>query len=130
MKPIFCCDFDGVIHSYTTENTPWDPTFIPDPPVLGAFDFLREMTKHARVMVYSSRSHQDGGIEAMQQWMRRWAIIGAEGGAPTLAWMEEIEWPTYKPSAKLTLDDRALLFTGTFPDPQVILTFKPWNKKD
>jgi len=38
-KPILCLDFDGVIHSYSSGWKGAD--VIPDPPVPGAFDFIR-----------------------------------------------------------------------------------------
>jgi hypothetical protein len=43
--------------------------------------------------------------------------------------MDNISWPTQKPAASLTIDDRALCFTGIFPDAAEILAFKPWNKR-
>lgn len=33
-----------------------------------------------------------------------------------------------KPPAMLTIDDRAICFSGLWPDPQQLLQFKPWNK--
>jgi hypothetical protein len=53
-KPILCCDFDGVIHSYTS---PWiDEATIPDPPVPGALRWLWKATEWFDVQIYSSRS--------------------------------------------------------------------------
>jgi len=40
-----------------------------------------------------------------------------------------IEWPLSKPPAMVTLDDRAIQFTGTWPRPAVLVGFKPWNAK-
>ena len=53
-KPILCLDFDGVIHSYTSG---WQGAGVAaDPPVKGTLEYLIEVTKYYRVMIYSSRS--------------------------------------------------------------------------
>jgi len=40
-----------------------------------------------------------------------------------------LKWPTEKPAAMVTIDDRALTFDGTWPTIDVLKAFKPWNKK-
>lgn len=126
-KPILCLDFDGVIHSYTTGWKGAD--VIPDPPVSGAFEFMRFALEHFEVYIYSSRSDQPGGIAAMQKWldMETMKYYGYYNGPP--AWVKSIKWPTAKPAARVTLDDRAITFTGTWPSFKELLEFKPWNKK-
>ncbi len=116
MKPILCLDFDGVIHSYTSG---WkDIDIIPDPPVPGAFAFILSALDHFRVAVYSSRSITPRGRNAMQAWFRIYQFD------PDL-----LDWPDCKPSAFITIDDRAITFTGPpWPDPAALLNFKPWNK--
>lgn len=42
--------------------------------------------------------------------------------------VDSLKFPTKKPAAFLQIDDRAITFTGTFPDPKELLKFKPWNK--
>jgi hypothetical protein len=42
--------------------------------------------------------------------------------------VREIKWPIFKPPALVTIDDRAITFTGTFPTLDEIAAFKPWNK--
>jgi hypothetical protein len=127
-KPILCVDFDGVLHSYTSG---WKgASVIPDPPVPGAIAFLREAVKHFRVAIFSSRSHQDGGGTAMRSWLGE-HIMAEE---PDIImqdppWFAAIEWPLEKPAALVTLDDRALTFTGEWPSMDALLTFTPWNKK-
>jgi len=122
-KPILVVDFDGVIHSYTSG---WSgAAIIKDLPVPGAMDFLRDALTSFRVAIFSSRSGEPGGIEAMQDWLARYA----SKEHPYFAWVHEIEWPMKKPSAFVTLDDRAITFNGHFPSLTYLLTFKPWNKK-
>jgi|SRR5678815_746950 len=127
-KPILCLDFDGVIHSY---ESGWQGAdVIPDPPVQGAIDFLREAVKHFRVCIFSSRSHQEGGGTAMRTWLGHHIMIAEPGiimQAPP--WFTLIEWPLNKPSAFVTLDDRALCFTGQWPSIDYLKSFKPWNKR-
>lgn len=43
--------------------------------------------------------------------------------------VQDINWPTDKPPAHLTIDDRGLTFDGTWPTIEFIEAFKPWNKK-
>jgi len=44
--------------------------------------------------------------------------------------LRKIKFPTEKPAAFLSIDDRGYCFTGEFPKPEELLKFKPWNKKD
>ena len=134
-KPILCLDFDGVIHSYASGWKGAD--VIPDPPVPGAFDFIIRATLQFRVAIFSSRSNQPGGLDAMKAWLGRHAIeyaarddVGvADAAAAVRAVLSEIEWPLEKPPAMVTLDDRAVTFTGQWPSLDDLAAFKPWNKK-
>lgn len=137
-------DFDGVIHSYTS---PWlAPDWIPDPPVVGALDFIKRILEDPRfdLQIYSSRSHQEGGIRAMQLYLKFWFIkeYGREIGAgigdklaegSSLLPIDHAYYYTYfpriKPPGHIQIDDRAHMFTGTFPTLEEIENFKPWNKK-
>lgn len=40
-----------------------------------------------------------------------------------------LKYPTKKPPAYLTIDDRAVCFNGTFPTTEEMNNFKPWYKK-
>ena len=145
-KKIICLDFDGVIHSYISG---WlEPDFIPDPPVPGALAFIKSVLESTEydLKIYSSRSSQVGGIRAMQVWLKHWLIkeYGWPDGAglgnqlmksytyptgTTQLITRYNYFPTEKPSAFITIDDRALTFQGTFPTFAEINNFKPWNKK-
>ena len=126
IKPILCLDFDGVLHAYTSG---WQgPAVISDPPVPGAIAFLREADQHFAVAVYSSRSHQPGGQAAMQAWLRLWAEREAAPGSD-LSFLDRLQWPLEKPGAFVTLDDRALTFTGEWPSMQTLTSFRPWHKR-
>lgn len=121
--PILCLDFDGVIHSYTSG---WQgAAVIPDPPVPGALEFIKAAQEHFTVAIFSSRSHQENGIGMMQVWLSDHCIKQNLGGG----WIQQIEWPTHKPSAMITIDDRAITFTGEWPTMDALKSFKPWNKK-
>lgn len=123
-KPILCLDFDGVIHGYESGWKGAD--VIPDSPVPGAIDFLKAATNEFRVAIFSSRSNQVGGIDAMKAWLDN-AIHERYGMIPF--WIDLIEWPTEKPPALVTIDDRAITFTGEWPNVEDLLKFKPWNKR-
>lgn len=122
-KPILCLDFDGVIHSYSSGWMGAD--IIPDPVVAGAADFIVSAQEHFTVAIYSSRSGQDGGIEAMKRYVHK-AIIDADHDGSAF---DAIHWPTEKPPAQITIDDRALTFDGTWPRIDELRSFQPWNKR-
>jgi hypothetical protein len=115
-----CIDFDGVIHSYTSG---WKGNAqIVDPPVDGAIEWLLMLcqSEEYEVYIYSSRSKEKQGVVAMRAWLLN------NGFDPT--WIDTIEFPTQKPAAYLTIDDRAICFRGTFPSILELDNFKPWNK--
>src|SRR5271157_5178324 len=115
-KKILVLDFDGVLHSYTSG---WcGAAVISDAPVAGMAEFLTEAIKHFEVLVFSSRSMHDAGIRAMQEWLGRYL-------SPEVFY--EISFPTHKPPAFVTIDDRAITFTGEWPSMDSLLNFKPWN---
>lgn len=128
-KPILCLDFDGVIHSYASGWKGAD--VIPDPPVQGALPFIVEAMKHFEVCIFSSRSHQPGGIAAMIQWIFFWSRDQGYGMPKEFdhhVWTG-LKWPLEKPSAMVTIDDRAITFDGTWPSIAELKAFQPWNKR-
>ena len=128
-KPILCLDFDGVVHSYTSGWRGADT--IPDPPVPGALQFIAAAMEHFTVAIFSSRSHQPGGLEAMHRWLGYWSVDPTYGRPSDFdhgAW-GAIEWPLDKPPAFLTIDDRAITFSGEWPSMEMLKSFKPWWQK-
>ncbi len=134
-NPIICVDFDGVIHSYASGWKGAD--IIPDPPVPGAIDWVMEHLPcpepisamapeyiGPEVVIYSARSSQKGGIKAMQQWFI------ANGLHPSYISEGILKFPETKPPAFLTIDDRAICFTGRFPTNEEMMGFQTWQKKD
>jgi len=129
MKKTLCVDFDGVLHSYTTGWKGAD--VVTDPPVPGAIRWLRDMVGGPfQVCIYSSRSKHPSGVAAMREAIKRWAME-EEGDSKAEAeeLVEMLEFPTMKPAAFLTIDDRCICFNGTFPSSTEISSFIPWNKK-
>jgi hypothetical protein len=120
-KPILLLDFDGVLHSY---KSGWlGAAQVPDPPVPGAFEFVTRALEHFKVEVYSSRSASYEGLCAMRHW------LSERGLARDVA--RALDFPTQKPPAFLTIDDRAICFDGDFSklDPKQLLQFKPWYQR-
>lgn len=133
-KPILCLDFDGVCHSYLSGWQGAD--VIPDPPVPGLFKFLERAAIHFDIQVFSSRSNQLGGIPAMTGWFAKYWTEYVFHKAPELREKfseffcpDWITFPTEKPAAFLTIDDRALTFTGEWPDMEMLREFKPWYRQ-
>ena len=73
----------------------------------------------------------------MKSWLKRWYITEFFPNDQKLVqdiraseFIDGISFPKKKPPAFLTIDDRAITFTGTFPeDPGALRSFRPWNKK-
>lgn len=155
MKPILCLDFDGVIHSYASG---WKGARnIPDAPVPGALQFIIGAMGQFEVHIFSSRSNYLLGRLAMKRWLRKHLLAISQEDDSNLPdwWLDvvrdrfletyepwhivcqeqigkiigQIKWPTHKPPALLTIDDRALTFTGEWPSLSEIKAFKPWNKR-
>jgi len=144
-------DFDGVIHSY---KYGWKgPRTITDPVVPGAMEFMYLASFHFHIAVSSSRSHYFLGRRAMKNYihsnMEKYIkslyekeeedipsyavndeeeILYIETGLQLNRVMNNISFPKHKPPAILTIDDRAMTFTGQWPTMDEIRNFKPWNK--
>ncbi len=115
---ILCIDFDGVIHSYDSGWQGVDK--IPDPPVDGAVEWLNGLIEDPdwEPVIYSSRSKDPKGVAAMKKYLGDLDVN-----------VDRLKFPTQKPAATLTIDDRAICFTGEFPDLDTIADFQPWHKQ-
>lgn len=142
-KPILSLDFDGVIHSYTSG---WKGAHvIPDKPVPGAIPYLLKALDSFEVAIFSSRSKSPLGRWAMKRWLSSAIADHWEAGGNELSLAEcecwgdaagihrRFSWPWFKPSALVTIDDRALTFNGDWSSPEytpsALRSFKPWNKR-
>jgi hypothetical protein len=124
-KPILCLDFDGTLSSYDSGWQGADIIF--DDPVPGAIDFVANAVKDFEVHIFSSRSSQKGGIAAMGKWLAEHLTkyFGADNAYKII---KQICFPTHKPPAHVTIDDRAIQFEGVFPSLSALKAFKPWNR--
>jgi hypothetical protein len=116
-----CIDFDGVLHFY---RDGWKgPTEIYDMPVPGAIEWITELTESEEfeVAIYSSRSKHEGGIDAMKGWLGKYGA--------TAEVVEKILFPTEKPAAWITIDDRCFQFRGEFPKAEYLLGYQAWMKR-
>lgn len=115
-KPTIILDFDGVIHSY---KSGWQGAdVIPDPPVENVDRAIQALRKDYEVVVHSSRCHQEGGMEAIEEWLKEHEI--------------EVDGVVRdKVPAVAIVDDRAVTFRGVWNEAMVekIKSFKPWNRK-
>jgi hypothetical protein len=120
-KKILCLDFDGVCHLYTSG---WKgASTIPDQPVYGMWEALRSYQTIFEVDIFSSRSNQDGGIRAMQDWFYEHMPDGNY-----LPVYHALIFPTEKPPAFVGLDDRVITFRGEWPEVEELESFKTWTQ--
>ena len=113
-----CIDFDGVINSYTSGYKSGDDTYLPDPPVEGARDFVEKcFESFQEVYILSSRCQTLSGMIAMKDWLQKW-------GFPDVP-ISYVKYP-----AEVYVDDRGWRFNGTFPDPQSLVDCGSWVKNN
>ena len=118
-RKTLCVDFDGVLHSYSSG---WKGAgIVSDPPIPGAVAWLVSMLAEGfDICVYSSRSKDADGVEAMRAALKKWGMDPDD--------IDRLDFPTEKPAAWLTIDDRCFRFEGDFPSADWIRRFRPWNK--
>ena len=112
-RPTVVFDFDGVIHSYASG---WKgETEIPDPPVPGIAEAIKEISKDYRVVVVSTRCTTQAGILATANYLAEHGIFGVS------------DITAEKPPALVYIDDRAICFDGKAEKLcEKIKNFKPW----
>jgi hypothetical protein len=134
-KKLISIDFDGVIHSY---HHGWKDGSIYGDVVPGFFEWAAESKDHFRLAIFSSRSRTPEGIEAMRLWLLEQWIFHVEqpeffhlSNIDVLTWFE---FPTVKPMALLSIDDRARRFDGNWNadalKPARIAKYRPWNYRN
>ena len=111
-KPTLCLDFDGVLHSYTS----WNENIEGDLPVQGARRFCRRAEEYFTLVVFSSRAYSLEGERSIRRWLHA-------------NHFPNMEVTSHKPIAFLTLDDRAMTFTGSWPRIHTLRKFQPWWKR-
>lgn len=137
-KPHIVIDFDNTIAGY--EGGWQGIDIIPEPPIPGAMEFIIEAMEFFTVNIFSSRSSSPIGMKAMQEYITLHMETLLGGGKQPLQAIDrkvcvdilsQIQWPTTKPPAFLSIDDRGLQFNGDWSKfvPAELIKFKPWNKK-
>lgn len=109
-KPLLALDFDGVLCDY---RSGWQGPDKLGQPVFGAAEFVRRAIADFDVVVFSARARHEEALPAMRAWLVR-------HGFPPLP------ITAIKPPAFLTLDDRAMQFTGVWPAVADLQAFKAW----
>lgn len=135
-----CLDFDGVLHNYTSG---WQGAgTIPDGIVEGAIPALYKYLDAGKsIAIYSARSSQPGGIDAMKAFIQyhdkeyRESLLYNHDEEDLLAnpLIQHLEFPANKPAAKIYVDDRGVCFTGPDMWDSILYladNFQPWYKKD
>lgn len=110
-------DFDGVLSDYAG----WKGYSAPfDPPVEGAIQAIRDYQDAGYdVCIYTTRADSPDQIVRLQQWLRVHTLEKKR--------VNKIKITDRKPPAIVYIDDRAILFTGTFPSIKTIQEFKTWK---
>jgi hypothetical protein len=89
---------------------------------------LCEYVRYFNIAITSRGATDPQHHSAMKAWLRHWlvAYMGESGASGVLS---QIQWPTQLIPCHLHIDDRAFLFTGTFPSVDQIKQFRPWHRR-
>lgn len=90
------------------------PEIVTDDPVPGVLQAIKQLRTQYKVVVYSCRCNDLGGIAAIKRWLNQHSI-------------EVDNVVNYKPVAEVYVDDRAVPFMGDWGATlEDIERFKPW----
>lgn len=119
VENVVCFDFDGVIHlSPHLAGGSWGGIDVIDgPPIPGAKEAIDKLSKRFIIVIFSARCRTGAGRMAIRKWMLKNGIFFNEVAR-------------YKPAARIYVDDRAVVFDGSYRRlMRSIKGFVPWTKK-
>jgi hypothetical protein len=115
-----------VVHSY---GKGWQDGTIYGKPTKGFFEWADKAREHFILMIFSSRSDSHKNIQPMRNWLavHLWDWLMDHPNSSLNAM--DFKFPDRKPPAFLTIDDRAVTFSGNWSEftPERLLEFRPWN---
>jgi hypothetical protein len=130
-KPILCLDFDGVIHRYSKG---WMDGSIYDPVTEGFWPWVIRATRTFDARIFSSRFTTENqakeGYLYLQKEFMQWSQRQTTHPGVDAFHQIGLTISLTKPPAFVTIDDRALTFTGDWEDfPALqVLEFKTWSQ--
>ena len=120
-----CFNFDGMIHSFTSEFD-GDVTWIPNPPVAGVFEMLEEYVRHFDMYIYSFRAKSDKGVEAMRNYVNKEFVKWSKHASITPI-TYHLNFVDYIPPDALFIDRNSFRFSGSFPTSEELKNLLPSN---
>lgn len=122
-KPILCLDYEGTV------------CIKDDKPAEGFFTWAVEACRHFNLVIFTAHAGTEQGLQIMEEWLQAhtiaWRHDQMERGTPIATAPLSFEFAHEKLPAFLTIDDRALTFTGRWTDPRLspetLLKFLPWT---
>lgn len=120
-KPVLSVKFDGVLHDYESRRWQNAKNVVLGPPVPGSFTFLERALDFFTVCVVGERNVDPLARRALWRWFKRhgWP---REDRRPA-----QLLFPGRVPESFMVIDDRCYLFTGEFPDPELLTRFTSWK---
>lgn len=88
-----------------------------------------EAVERFQVAIDFNRSEKPYGIRAMQNWVGKRLTEHTQSHEEAFPVYKLLQWPIEKPPALVTIDDRAITVTGTWPSLDAIAAVQSWNTK-